>query len=362
MFVLWKAKVLSAKKIVLSLYSSLKNQSGRSELLKALILHFYTKSALYLTAFASFYYLIQVRHHPFLYILILFFPVSLLNYLIFHYLTGRIKSLLLVQKKVLIAEMLILILLFAVGFVLLNKIIFYIGILIFWIWAMLLLRKPAFFLAGYAGLLIFFTLVLSRYALVEEERGLVYIRSYYIRLQHENSLVSWEGIDPDGRQFLILRRGKPVLKLNVPEGVFFHGPDKKKPGLDYPEPGIPTAFLSSSQDDPEVFPAVWIFLLGDEEYEAEGFKGDFNMFLGYKKNTGEITRVNFLGKKEFRLQGIVMSGLFWEYTSLSGLNSVTGLYLLKTKEANFILIVHDLPQEGFPHHTKILQILEGISF
>ncbi|MDH5656720.1 MAG: hypothetical protein OEZ34_12480 [Spirochaetia bacterium] len=309
---------------------------------------------------AGIYYVYHLRHHSVWMILIFSLPVVIFNYFIFLVLINRLKKILFHLKIFnLRTEIFIIIVLFPVLIFFLFDLFLYIAILYLWIALQLVQKKKDLFLIGYAGLILFSCIFLSRIFLVQEERAFFLIRAYALQFRHRGEEVSWK---KDSSGIIVLRRGQPYLHIKIPEEMYFHGPEKKRPGFDYPEPGIPVGMISSSELHQETAPAMWIFESEAKAEDLSVFQSEFKMFLGYRKEIGEISNIVFEGRKEIEISGNSLNGIFWIYKENAGARKRTGLYILKRNNYSLIFLLHDLPVDGFPHHPALLQLLYGLQF
>jgi len=333
--------------------------------IERLLSPFPQRPALVATLAFTAFYLFQVRHAPLLVGLLLALPVAALNYGALYFLlrNGAHSFGAAIFPKVAVAVSVSL----AIGTGILQPaLIPYLVLFLLWLLLQILFRKGGLFYTGYTGLVIFSILLFSQRLLFVEEVGAFYAMR---RLQRgvsdgEAAPLRWEQVrtvSGEPKRYRLTRNGALLLVVTLPPSLHFHDPAKKKPGFEHPEPGVPVAFLSSSSDALETPPSIAIFELDPrKENTAEGFIPDFKMFLGYRKNTGELIDLVYEGVREFDAGGIPIRGVFWSFLR-DGRKERTGLYLLKTASGlQFALILNDIDVAGFPHHPARLSVLHDL--
>ena len=312
-----------------------------------------------MTASTGLYYFFQLRYHPLLILILFILPVLVINFFLYKYFIRRLKNIFNSRSIYLKFDVIILTFILLVLSFLLFDFIFYIIIFSFWILLQIYFKKKDLFLIAYAGMILFSAVFFSRIFLVLEERSFFIARVYLNTLRHRGEEVSWSS---KNSIVTIFRRGNPYLQIKIPENMYFHGTEEKSPGFENPEPGIPVGFISSSETSLEQAPYVWIFETEKGNTDINSFQGDFKMFLGYRKGTGEIKNIIFEGSKHLELGGVNFEGFFWIYSDNKGSKRRSGMYMIERETENIVLILQDIPVEAFPHHPRILQLLNGIRF
>lgn len=151
------------------------------------------------------------------------------------------------------------------------------------------------------------------------------------------------------------------LKLELPEGFFFHNP-KNLSSKDETGTGQIAGIISPSEKDTTPYPNIRIFLVSSlVNLSDENLKTEYQEFLDFQVKQGEIESLSF--EKENINEPQKWKGQFWKfYDILRPRDARSGYYLIPLGTGNKLIldIRENLTQDKEFHSKEISQILEKI--
>lgn len=168
---------------------------------------------------------------------------------------------------------------------------------------------------------------------------------------------SWEN-DEENR---ILKNEKIPLEIKIPEGLYFHPPStfdlENKTGS-----GEIAGIISSSPNDPNLYPLVRIFVIGGyQRIEKEKVKEEYEQILQFESQRGEIDTIEFLTEHTPENK-TGWEGIFWSFFDLNRPHYCkTGFYFLNKHNGNYVIldIRENLIQSSF-HEESIQLIIDSL--